>query len=684
MKPKLGPGLILAIGRFLLAAVLRNWMWLPLPLAVGGAATVAAAYTLSKQTWESSGVMIYSPLPVPEDQRGLFLQQELPTLVNLVRSPSVLDGLREEFQLDVPVQMLEKAFKVTSQRNTQTISVSVQWAEPTTSAALVNRLMERFIDLIREFRRGKATEYLTDYEARLAACDAQHTAASAAYREHFRKHNLFDAKDDLENLRREIDSLLYSRSLVLRDEPVTRSKRDRVLKDLSELRQQEAAAEEEAKRFDAAQDNVTDARRRQDRLRELIEDEKQRQTLMVELTAKRKDYEKRFALLNQGAESRAVIDSLAAEIEVLTARLTDSKSVTKWKEELAEIDKIVVPNSKGPRQGSPIISQTLMKKLDFDIELIGLEKQQFEISRQLASARKRQEELRTLMTQAEGLEKEMTARSDERVQLSAQVVLFRRLRDQKAGEFSIISRATPAPYPAGSSRKLIYIGGFAATVMLALGLVCWRAWRQQYHGGRAVAFQWSLPVLADVDDSATAERQFVTELRRWQPGYGTALVWVDPGAQSGQTDPVFARLMSRLAVRDERVLVVDCRLHSPAPTPGQGLADVLTLRRADWDGLLQVGPAAGVDLLPAGSPTEPDVLSGHLLRRIVSEAASRYSLVLLIASHHDETDTLNSLLAATSGAIVCLSRQTSRGQLASRLKPLLQHYPERLRAVIVR
>ena len=106
MKPKLDPGLILAIGRFLLAAVLRNWIWLPLPLAVGGAATVAAAYTLSKQTWESSGVMIYSPLPVPEDQRGLFLQQELPTLVNIVRSPSVLDGLREEFQLDVPVQVM--------------------------------------------------------------------------------------------------------------------------------------------------------------------------------------------------------------------------------------------------------------------------------------------------------------------------------------------------------------------------------------------------------------------------------------------------------------------------------------------------------------------------------------------------------------------------------------------------
>lgn len=680
MNAPTGPRALQNVVRFLLTALARNWRRLPLPLAVGAALTTAAAYTLSRQSWESSGVMIYSPLPVPEPQKGLFPQPDLPTLVTLVRSPSVLAALREEYNLSLPLPVLEKAFKVTSQRNTQTVTVSLQWAEPEMAARLTNRLMEKFIDLIRTYRRQKAAGNLADYEARLEVCDAQHASAAAAYREHFRKHHLFDAKDDLETLRREIDSLLYARSLAARSEPVVRAKRERVAKDLAELRRKDAEEAEQAQKFDAAQDSVSDARRRQDRLRELIEDDRERQKLMVELTAKRKEYERRQTLFKLGSESRAVMDTLAAEIDVLTTRLTDTEQVKKWKGELEKIDQVVVPNSKGPRQGSPIVTQTLQKQLDLDLELIGVEKQLFEIDRELSASRHRQEELRALLTEADALQNEMAARVAERQQLTEQVVLFRRLRDQEAGEFSVISAATPGPYPVSSTRKLILIAGLVATLGLSLGRVCWRAWADQYHGGRALSARLKLPTLGVLDPAADSDRRLVTELRRWRPAYGAALVWVSDGNGHASLD----RIVSRLAMRDERVLVVDCRVGAARPPADQlGLGDLLTFRAADWAGLLQPGPVPGVEVLPAGGPADPDLLDTHLMRQTTAEAVRRYSVVLFVAPALNDPQAVASLVAQADGVIVCLGPDTPSREQANGLRAVFEQHPEGFRAVQV-
>jgi len=55
----------------------------------------------------------------------------------------------------------------------------------------------------------------------------------------------------------------------------------------------------------------------------------------------------------------------------------------------------------------------------------------------------------------------MDGLAGERSRLTEQVGLFRRLRDQKAGEFAIVSVATPAPHPASSTSKLYLLGGLA-------------------------------------------------------------------------------------------------------------------------------------------------------------------------------------------------------------------------------
>jgi capsular polysaccharide biosynthesis protein len=682
-KKPTGPSPILSIAKFAFRALRNQWRLMILPLLFGIGLAVGAGLYLGKQSWEASGVMMYTPLPIPESQKGLFQQHDLQTLVSLVKSPSVMASVREELDLEIPIAAMDKFYKVTAPRNQQAVTVTVQWAEANMAARMTNTLMERYIDQIREYRRKKANDNLQDYQARLADCDKRFAAATKEYHEFFRTHNLFDARDEQENTKREVEALLQARFKATRTEPVMLAQRERLRKDLNELRKKEDAEVEASKAFDAAQDTVSDSRRRQDRLRELIEDEKQRNALMTQLTLKQKEYRKRLELRERGAESQGAVEALAAEIEVLTTKLTDSEQVRKWKEELTQIDKIVVPNSKGNRQGSPIVTQTLQKQLELDLSLIGLQKELFEIERSLATNRRRQEELRTLLSEADGLQKEIDARSNERQQLSEQVVLFRRLHDQQAGEFTIISRANPGPYPVSSTRKPLMMAGFMLVGLLSVARIVRRQWLNEFHGGKMLTTFKGIPVLGSLTESVNSERQLATEVRRWQTDYGSVLLFTEAN-QNCYLDQVMERLTARLSARDERVLIIDCRgQNTDAPHIKSGLSNLLAFQAHDWDQAVSEGTAPGVEWLRCGSLADDDAMATQVMRDVISEARQRYSFILLLAPVITECESIDLLLPYTSGVVACLGRESLFSKQREALGALNERSTGRLRCLLI-
>jgi len=353
--------------------------------------------------------MLYTPAPIPEAQKSLYPQPDVQTLVSLTKSPAVLEGLRDEFGLTVPLAALEKTFKVTAPRNVTTVTVAARWAEPEMAAKMVNRLMERFISQVRDQRHRRAGEHLTDYEARLADCDARYARAGDAYHQFFRTHNLPDAKAEVDVLRREADALLTNRSAALRTERVATVQRERVVKELDAAGKRATEEAEKDKEFDAGQETLADNRRRQERLRELIEEEKVRRLAMAELAVKRKDYQKAVELRDRGAASQHEVDTISKEIDAITTRLTDSDQVKQWKTELTNLDKMVVPKGSKGASGSPIIQQLLLKQLDLDLQLIGVQKEVFEADRGLFDCRRRQEELHSLLARSEGCRRRWTA-----------------------------------------------------------------------------------------------------------------------------------------------------------------------------------------------------------------------------------------------------------------------------------
>src|SRR5438105_2670302 len=116
-SPVAKPSAVAKLAGFFLRAIRRNWRLIPLPLFIGLCLSAGVGTALERKSWESTGVMLYTPAPVPEAQKSLYPQPDVPTLVSLTKSPAVLEGLRDEFGLTVPLAALEKTFKVTAPRN---------------------------------------------------------------------------------------------------------------------------------------------------------------------------------------------------------------------------------------------------------------------------------------------------------------------------------------------------------------------------------------------------------------------------------------------------------------------------------------------------------------------------------------------------------------------------------------
>lgn len=323
----------------LLKGIHHHWRSAVCPLAVGLVMAIMISWFYGKHSWESSGTMLYTPLPFSEGQKGLYTPPDLPTLVALVKSPNVLTELCKEYNLTIPTSTLDKLFKVTAARNTQTINVSLSWAEPEKCAALTRRLMELFIAQTRDCRRRIAELQNDDLAQRINEIDTKHGKAKLLYAQFFTEHNLLDAKIETEVIAKEIESLTAARTKAQREQISFTAQREKISKELLQLR----TDAEGQRKFDAAMESLSDNRKRQDRLRELIDDERSRQVLLTELNAKRKDYERRNALYEQQAISKSDWEQSAKEIEVLTAKLQDNQKIQSWRDELVKIDEMVIP-----------------------------------------------------------------------------------------------------------------------------------------------------------------------------------------------------------------------------------------------------------------------------------------------------------------------------------------------------
>jgi Mrp family chromosome partitioning ATPase len=252
-------------------------------------------------------------------------------------------------------------------------------------------------------------------------------------------------------------------------------------------------------------------------------------------------------------------------------------------------------------------------------------------------------------------------------------------------ELKIQSPAAANPYP-GSTRKKITIVSLVASLVCLFGLMIgfdmttpsWRA--------ESMAERVGLPILARTPldrkgrPSADEIRGLSLRLRQYVSGDGAVLLLTSLNEGHGIADLV-ADLAGFLAIRDEKVLVLDARianlnaddLHralARRPTaqpvqveptesdsisprgPTRGLVQYLVFEGINRASVVVPTRAAGVDFVPAGGPyTITDALASEAMQDLIDGFRQQYTLILVIGPAASRKID-NELLASYAAGVV--------------------------------
>lgn len=676
---KAGPRKREWVARLIKALSRRRWA-----LAVGGVASVGAAVAVSgmlaKQSWESEGVVMYTPLAAEEKQSGFYVPPDLKTLVTLVNETSTLEELRDEFRLKVPVRLLEKSFQVSVPSGTKTIEVKLKWGEADAGARMVNRLIEIFQRRVVEIREKKIDGFIRDFGQHLERCKSRYQAALRDLQKFNQDAKTVDITKDLEHANTEVLLLQGDLARARRSESITQASHKELSAYIERLKSSDQDEEAKAREEAAAEESVSDNRRRQDRLRELVNDERARLENEASLASKRAEYHRVLKLRERGFASAEEVEKIGAEVGVLMSKFKETEKIRAWKEELEKIDRVVVPKGKAKAPGSPIIQQALFKQLELELNLSGSRQDRAQIEADLEEKRKRVDLLVSLRMRHDSLVKEVEALDTERKNADAVLTGLRKFRAIKAQDFLVVTAATPAPFP--SSNRKVLLGGIAMAGVLgtfAAALTLDLLAHPTRPADKTLA-TLGLPVLARLVVSPAAGpegpgaahcddprlRLLALRLRQAITSPSGLVLFSALNLDAGAFWLVEA-LAQCLARRDERVLILDVaglaedrepldhlldRERLGSRDPAAGLADYLGFETNDLRDFIHATEIPGVDCLPMGTTTpRADALATRRMGELLDALRGRYTMILVIGPRADFPADLEMLAAQADGIL---------------------------------
>ncbi|MFO0875795.1 MAG: hypothetical protein U0840_00210 [Gemmataceae bacterium] len=653
---------VMQIGRRVLGTALQFW-WIGLTylaLLAGVSGYVAWKYT--RYTWEARASLLYSSLPVPDQQRDLYSPPDLKTLTGLVTTPRVLDQACAEKGLEGAARALERNLEVTNTPGTRVLLLRLRWEDGKTAQELLDRVSDLFREQVAELRRQKIEGHLEDYQKSRQECHARWLESLRALQQFSQGTGTTDLKTARTRQAEEVLSLESSLALARRNHANTQTQLKHLDEYIKQLKNDATQQAEKQREFEAAEETVADNRRRQDRLRELIADERKLEETRLQLDVRRREQERLRPLVAKGLKPRGEYDRLQAEIGALVARISENDKICEWKKELDRIDKVVVPKGKSQSQGSPIIQQTLFRRLELELQLKGIDEELRQVSLALDEKRKEIEKLGRAQQQAESLAREVEAADTHRQRIDSQIAALRQLQALGSAEFVVVTHANVGSFPLSSNRKVLLAGCLGAGVIFGLvflaGFDFWRFSRS----AEGVAGSLGLPVVAQVApleeglDNAPGIRGLALTLRQHVDRAG-AIVLFSPAGPAPHLEPMIHSLASCLARRDERVLILDGRLGEASDAGATGLRDYLSFSVSDVDEVIRPALLPGVDFLSAGKCVNcSEALATHRMRELIEQLRTRYSMILLHGPSLKDSVDLTILAAFTEGMIIVAER----------------------------
>ncbi|MGB4736740.1 MAG: hypothetical protein WBH50_01055, partial [Fuerstiella sp.] len=399
------------------------WAFGLIPCAGMGIAAMMSA-KMATTSYSFSSTLLYSGIPIDNVAESLYVPPDLKTMCQFIKSPVVLQQVRDELNLSVPPNVLASLISVEEPRSTQRIGLAISWPDEEQGGQILDKVMEVFCSNISDTRKKVVGRFLQDIQRSLEGNAARLSQAQQVLREFNSRENVRDAEIDLVQLIQAIGSMEYKfESETRRIENLTVQRRN-VEDRLQRQKDDQAREAEEEKENAAAEESLADNRRRQDRLNELIEEERRVNEVKGVLYARQQEFDRKALLYERGFVSKAEFQKIEAEVKALKAKIAEGDKITAWRKELEVLDQLIVPTDNKKNKGSPIITQTLYKLVELELDILDAQTECNQLTIDLIDKRKRVRRLQELEQESTQLAKEVQAAGDERDDLNQKLALL--------------------------------------------------------------------------------------------------------------------------------------------------------------------------------------------------------------------------------------------------------------------
>jgi hypothetical protein len=404
----------------------RRWKAVLVAALASAALAWVAGLQFGQDFWRSEGILVYTTLPVRDLDKGLYVPPSAQTMLALIKSPGNLESLRKEFGLALPLRVLEERIKVTQPHNTEMIQITLDWPDPKDGAAMVNRLMALHTLQAAAMRKDAVAATLLTVAQAHHECDDKFKAAQEKYDTFVAATKFNGIKLEAERTEKEIATLEMGLMLARHDCDSCRARQRKVGAAKAGAGGPGAAPEGDAvaSGFEASYAPL------KSQLSELLEAEQEKLTEAgKKFVAKRKEYAQMLSLIRDRAASRAEVEKVFDEMNLLTLqRENSSKAIERYRQEIDALPAQYAAGQEAAVKGDLEEAQKTMAQLQGAVE----------------TKYRRAAELAPLLHQEEALARAVKECRDDRRLLDGQLEGLRQLRDAAPTEFTVAAPAAPA------------------------------------------------------------------------------------------------------------------------------------------------------------------------------------------------------------------------------------------------
>jgi len=646
--------------------LMRRWKLVAAGAVLCGVLAAGIALAMGQKIYVAEGTLLYTSPPAPESVKGVYTPPRFDTLKDLVTSSDLLEALAREQKMAIPPAIMKKLIKVDVPFNTEKVAVTLEWPDSDQGAEMVNSLMRLYIERVAASRKSTLTNQLRNTENNIVDCDKRLIVHRAAYKKLASQVGVANIKEALTTLEAKI-------SEKERDLAGPRGQRENIQAQIRAQQKEIAKIKMQPK---GGQPNEESKRRLKELESQLISQKGELEEAVTNLREAEQEYE----ITRKGSPSRAMLEKAKADADrAFTRKKTAAAKVKRTEEDIQDL-------KDNPGSQDLIAAQ---KQIDgLELQLAGFQGQIEIKEEELAPMRKRREQLVELQREAELPAAKVEQTEAEMKKLEDQKRDFGQLASQDFREFEIFTPAKASDTPAYSTAKKWAVPAFAIPFLLFVGLVVTRDLRSGEGQTEALAAQLGLPVLARPASgrslSAGEARGLALRLRQYVSASGSTVL-VSSLNDGPAVDDVVANVSRYLAMRDERVLILDARIaadglprlarmverpvemvaagetSAPMPSGLSGLVQYLVFEGQDASHFIHPTGLGAVDYLPAGGPYPmTDVLATEPMKDLLHQLRHRYTVILLVGpslAHPVDTEIL---AAYTNGMVVVLNGTVGR------------------------